>query len=78
VTGSVSPWAPGRPGRKRMRVEEDAAGRKVSFEDLGKRVRVSPEFAGKLYEVLNPGATIIVTDAPAVRKASRDFTILTD
>jgi len=28
--------------------------------------------------MLTPGATIIVTDQPAVRKASRDFTILAD
>jgi hypothetical protein len=31
-----------------------------------------------LYDMLTPGATIIVTDQPAVRKASRDFTILAD
>jgi len=45
---------------------------------LAKRVRISPEFAGKVYDTLTPGATIIVTDQPAVRKASRDFTILAD
>jgi len=28
--------------------------------------------------MLTPGATSIVTDQPAVRKASRDFTILAD
>ena len=41
-------------------------------------VRISPEFAEKVYDTLTPGATIIVTDEPAVRKASRDFTILAD
>ena len=34
--------------------------------------------AGKLSDTLAPGAPIIVTDQPAVRKASRDFTILAD
>jgi hypothetical protein len=38
----------------------------------------SPEFAGKLYDTLTPGVTIIVTNQPAVRQASRDFTILAD
>jgi len=41
----------------------------------------SPDVAGirgKLYDTLTPGATIIVTDQPAVRQASRDFTILAD
>jgi hypothetical protein len=55
-----------------------SAGRTFSLSELGKHVRVSPEFAGKLYDTLRPGATIIVTDAPAVRRASRDFTILSD
>jgi len=78
VTGAASPLALGREARKWMTVESDAAGRGVSLADLGRRVRISPDFAGKLYNVLSPGATIIVTDAPAVRRASRDFTILAD
>ena len=45
---------------------------------LAKRIRISPDLAGKVYDMLTPGATIIVTDDPAVRKASRDFTILAD
>jgi lipoprotein-anchoring transpeptidase ErfK/SrfK len=78
VSGSASPWAPGRPGRKWMRVQSDAATSKADAGELAKRVRISPEFAGKLYDAVAPGATIIITDAPAVRKASRDFTILAD
>lgn len=41
-------------------------------------VRISQEFAAKVYEALKPGATIIVTDNPAVRKQNRDLTILAD
>jgi hypothetical protein len=74
VSGFASPWAPGRAARKWMSV----SGGDASPTDLAPRIRVSPEFAGKLYEALAPGATIIVTDQPAVRKASRDFTILAD
>ncbi len=54
------------------------SGGDISAQDLEPRIRVSPEFAGKLHETLAPGATIIVTDQPAVRKASRNFTILAD
>jgi hypothetical protein len=61
-----------------MSVQSDAASRGVDVSELAKRVRISPEFAGKLYDALTPGATIIVTDQPAVRQASRDFTILAD
>ena len=78
VTDAASPFAPGRPARKWMNVESDRATRRTDVSDLAKRVRVSPEFAGKVYDTLTPGATIIVTDQPAVRKASRDFTILAD
>ncbi len=76
VSGFTSPWAPGRPARKWMSVQSDEAGRGMNLEDLAKRVRFSQEFASKIYDELLPGATIIVTDEPAVRRASRDFTIL--
>jgi hypothetical protein len=60
-----------------MSVQSDAASRDGDASELATRVRMSPEFAGKLYDTLT-GATIIVTDQPAVRQASRDFTILAD
>jgi lipoprotein-anchoring transpeptidase ErfK/SrfK len=72
VTGFGSPWAPGRAARKWMSLSsaDDNA------HDLSNRVRFSPEFASKLYDAMSPGATIIVTDQPAVRKSTRGFTIL--
>ena len=78
VTEKPSWWAPNRPARKWSTVATDVDGTRVSIDDLGKRIRLNPEFAAKLYDVLTPGTTIIVTDMPAVRNASRDFTILTD
>ncbi len=72
VSGSASAWAPGREGRRWMNVSD----KDVTSRDLESRIAVSPEFASKIYDVLSPGATIIVTDQPAVRKANRDFTIL--
>jgi lipoprotein-anchoring transpeptidase ErfK/SrfK len=78
ATAEDSSWAPGRAARKWMSVQSDAASRDADVSELATRVRISPEFAGKLYDTLTPGATIIVTDQPAVRQASRDFTILAD
>ncbi len=78
VTEQPSWWAPGRPMRKWMKVNSDAAGRHVDADDLGRRLHFSPEFAAKLYEAIGPGTTVIVTDQPAVRKASKDFTIMTN
>jgi hypothetical protein len=78
VTAADSAVVPGRPARIWMSVQSDAASRSADVAALAKRVRISPEFAGKVYDTLKPGATLIVTDQPAVRKASRDFTILAD
>lgn len=78
VTADISALVPGRPARIWMNVQSDAASRSANAAAIAKRIRVSPEFAGKVYDELKPGATIIVTDQPAVRKASRDFTILAD
>ena len=66
-----SPYAPGRAARRWMSV----SGRGGSPHDLAPKVRFSPEFAQKLYDVLSPGATIVVTDRPAARKTS-DINIL--
>jgi hypothetical protein len=77
VTAAESALVPGSPGRVWMNVQSDSRS-SGDFASLSKRVRISQEFAGKVYEALKSGATIIVTDNPAVRKQNRDFTILAD
>jgi hypothetical protein len=78
VSAANSSVAPDRAARLWMSVQSDSRSRSADVAALAKRVRISPEFAGKVYDTLKPGATLIVTDQPAVRKASRDFTILAD
>lgn len=78
VTGKASPWAPGRPGRNWMNVGTDATGDRVTLAEIAGRVRISPDFALKLYDVLTPGATIVVTDDPALRRANHNLNVLTD
>jgi hypothetical protein len=78
VTAADSALVPGRPARIWMSVQSDAASRSSDVAALAQRVRISPEFAGKVYDTLKTGATLIVTDQPIVRKANRDFTILAD
>ncbi len=73
--GKPSLLAPGREARKWMRVTSDARGRRVNADELAARLRFNPEFATKLYDTLTPGATVIVTDQAAVRKASPDPTV---
>jgi hypothetical protein len=64
--------------RKWMTVTSDSSGRGIKPDDIARRVRVNPEFAGKLYDALAPGATVIVTDQPLVRRANRNLAILTN
>ncbi len=77
TSGKASPWVPGRPARKWMRVSTDK-GPRIDADDLGRRVAVNPLFAAKLYDAVQPGATVIVTDEPVARKFNRDFTIITN
>ena len=72
-----SAWVPGRPALKWMRVSTDR-GPRLDADDLGRRVAVNPLFAAKVYDVLQPGTTVIVTDDPVARKINRDFTIITN
>jgi lipoprotein-anchoring transpeptidase ErfK/SrfK len=71
-------WAPNRQARKWMRVTSDETGRRADIDDLGRRLQLNPEFATKLYDAVGPGTTVIITDQPAIRKADRNFTILTN
>jgi hypothetical protein len=76
VSQKKSWWAPGRAARNWMRVSSDDAGRRMSPDDIARRVQLNPDFATKLYNLVVPGTTVIVTDQPAIRRASRDFTIM--
>jgi L,D-transpeptidase catalytic domain len=64
VAETPSTFVPGRPAHRWMAVRTEG---KTTLEDLGRRVRVSPAFAEKVYDVVSPGTTIVVTDAPALR-----------
>jgi len=42
-------------------------GRSVPAEKIAARLRVNPEFGQKVYDTLQPGTTVIITDQPVVR-----------
>jgi hypothetical protein len=64
VAETPSAFVPGRPAHRWMAVRTQG---KTTLEDIGRRVHVSPEFAEKVYDIVSPGTTIVVTDAPALR-----------
>ena len=72
TTGKPSQLAPGRQAGRWMRV--DGKGRGVDADKLASRLRFSTEFAHKVADEIAPGTTVIVTDAPVVRKPVIDST----
>ena len=61
---TTSAFVPGRPGHRWMAVRTEGG---TTLEDLGQRVHVAPAFAEKVYDIVSPGTTIVVTDALALR-----------
>ena len=62
TTGRQSLLAPGRAALRWMSVSSGASAEKVAS-----RLRFNPEFASKIYDIITPGTTVIVTDQPVVR-----------
>ena len=65
TSGQQSTLAPGREARRWMGVT--SSGRSVDAEKIASRLRMNPEFAGKVYDTLKPGTTVVITDQPVVR-----------
>ena len=42
-------------------------GRRADAEKIASRLQTNPEFAAKVYEMIAPGTTVIITDQPVVR-----------
>ncbi|MGZ5004787.1 MAG: L,D-transpeptidase family protein [Chthoniobacterales bacterium] len=59
-----SALVPERPAHRWMALRTEG---NVTLHDLARRLRISQEFAEKLYELVVPGTTVVVTDAPALR-----------
>ena len=64
-----STLAPGRAARRWMSVT--SRGRSVPAEKIAARLRVNPEFGQKVYDTLQPGTTVIITDQPVVRNRGK-------
>jgi hypothetical protein len=73
TTGKQSALVPGREGRNWMHVTSE--GRRMEADALTSRLRMNPEFAGKLYDAIAPGTTVIVTDKPVIRRDKGDAAI---
>ena len=64
-TGKQSWLVPNRSGRRWMSVTNVPGS---NPDKIMSRLRINPEFTTKLYDQLSPGATVIVTSQPLVRK----------
>jgi hypothetical protein len=73
---TASAFVPGRPGHQWMAVKTDSKKNNASLDDLARRVHVAPGFAEKVYDIVTPGTTIVVTDAPALGTSPSDRAVL--
>ena len=48
-----------------------SSGRRADPDDVAERLHMNPEFAAKLYDAINPGTSVVVTDQPVVRSARK-------
>lgn len=64
LSDTPSGFVPGRAAHRWMAVRTDG---KTTLDELARRVRVPPEFAEKVYDIVSAGTTLVLTDAPAVR-----------
>ena len=74
TTGRHSSLVPGRAARRWMSVT--SSGRGGDAEKIASRLRINPEFAGKVYDTIKPGTTVIITDQPVVRSRGKAAAIL--
>ena len=72
VAETTSAFVPGRPAHRWMAIRTEG---RTSLNDLAKRVHISPEFAGQVYDIVSPGTTIVVTDAPALRDSPSNHAV---
>jgi hypothetical protein len=70
---TTSAFVPGRPAHRWFAVKTEG---QISLNDLGRRIRVAPEFAEKVYDIVSPGTTVVITDAPALRTPHKDRAVL--
>ncbi|HLW35003.1 MAG TPA: L,D-transpeptidase [Chthoniobacterales bacterium] len=67
-----SSFVPDRPAHRWMAVRTEGT---TTLEEIGRRVHVSPAFAEKVYDLVEPGTTIVVTDAPALRPSRSAYAV---
>jgi hypothetical protein len=73
VTQTPSAFVPGRSAHQWMAVKTEG---KMTLNNLGHRVSVPPLFAEKLYDIVAPGTTVVVTDAPALHASASSHPVL--
>jgi hypothetical protein len=66
TTGKTSRFTPNHQEARWMRITSE--GRAMEADAVAKRLQFSPDFADKLANELQPGATVVVTDYPVARK----------
>jgi hypothetical protein len=81
TTPEPSPFAPDRPKRRWMAVGLPSESGKLPVRlDLADRIRLPADFSTRVYDLLEPGTSLVITDRPAVpeTRSPPGFRILAD
>ncbi|MBK8535923.1 MAG: hypothetical protein IPL59_12840 [Candidatus Competibacteraceae bacterium] len=81
VTHESSPLAPDRPKRRWMAVGLPSHnGQLPARHEIGERIHPPAQFSRLVYELLQPGATLMITDRPALpeTRTQPGFRIMAD
>jgi hypothetical protein len=78
VSGKPSPIVEGKPQLRWMAVGLSADEQQILQEDIYRRVRAPQEFARRVYGLLTPGVTVVITDMASTRETQTapDFTVM--
>jgi hypothetical protein len=73
-----SAYVPGQRGRRWMAVDLPARTGELLKSEIMERVKVPPEFARRVYDIIQPGTTLMVTDLPATEQTTTgtDFVVM--
>jgi hypothetical protein len=64
--------APGKPAHRWMRVDLPSPSGPVALPDAEERVQFPPAFAAALYDVLEPGTTLLITNSAVTAETGSD------
>jgi hypothetical protein len=76
TTNQPSTMVTGRNALPWMEVDTASSDDSMNPQELGKRLRLAPDFTAKIYDLITPGTNVVVTDESAIPDADSNLNII--